>query len=374
MAEPSFLLAGGGSAGHVNPLLATAAELRTRFPNARIEVMGTASGLEADLVPAAGFKLHTIPRVRIPRRPSPELLSLPGRIRAALTTARGIIDALEPSVVVGYGGDLSFPAYRAAFAAGVPVVAHEQNARPGLSNRYAARRAEVVAVTFASTPLQAGRGTRVVTGLPLRPAVASLVAHRAAGEGEGLRASAAAALGLDPGLPTILVTGGSLGAVSVNTAAAGAARELATGAQVLHLTGRGKAEAVHQAVAAAGNPDGYHVREYLPEMELAYALADLTLTRAGAGMVSELSALGIPAVYVPLPIGNGEQRLNASDVVAAGGGLMVEDADLSPEWIRQHVVPLARNTEELARMGALAAQSAPSDGAARLADEIEALT
>lgn len=374
MAEPAFLLAGGGSAGHVNPLLATAAELRRRHPSARIEVMGTASGLEAELVPAAGFPLHTIPRVRIPRRPSTELFTLPGRIASALGSARSIIDSLGPAVVIGYGGDLSFPAYRAAFAAGVPVVAHEQNARPGLSNRYAARRADVVALTFASTPLQARRGTRVVTGLPLRPPVAELVARREAGEYQGLRQQAAAALGLDPALPTLLVTGGSLGAVSLNEAAAGAARDLVDGAQVLHLTGRGKAEAVRRELEAAGNPENYHVLEYLAEMQLAYSVADLTLTRAGAGMVSELSALGIPAVYVPLPIGNGEQRLNAADVVGAGGGILVEDAELTPTLVSERIAPLVRDAGLLAQMGERAAGTAPSDGAARLVDQIEALT
>nr|NLD40808.1 UDP-N-acetylglucosamine--N-acetylmuramyl-(pentapeptide) pyrophosphoryl-undecaprenol N-acetylglucosamine transferase [Actinomycetales bacterium] len=370
----AFLLAGGGSAGHVNPLLATAAELRRRHPEARIEVVGTASGLEAELVPAAGFHLHTIPRVRIPRSPSRELLTLPGRIRSALRSARRVIDDLRPAVVIGYGGDLSFPAYRAAFAAGVRVVAHEQNARPGLSNRYAARNAEVVAVTFASTPLKARRGRRVVTGLPLRPQVAELVTRRAAGDGPGLRREAAGQLGLDPGLPTLLVSGGSLGAVSLNEAAAGAAAAFArAGVQVLHLTGRGKAEPVRTALAAAGAPDSYLVREYLPEMHLAYAAADLALTRAGAGMVSELSALAIPAAYVPLPVGNGEQRLNAADVVEAGGGLLVDDAALSPEWLQTRLLPLLHEPSRLAEMGSRAAEAAPSDGAHRLVDEIEAL-
>lgn len=357
----------------MNPLLATAAELRRRNPQARIEVLGTSTGLEAELVPAAGFELHTIPRVRIPRRPGREVFTLPGRLREATRSAAQIIAELRPDVVVGYGGDLSFPAYQGAFAAGLPVVAHEQNARPGLANRYAARRAAVVALTFPSTPLRAKVGKLVVTGLPLRREVAELVEGRASGSGAETRTQAAAALGLDPGLPTLLVTGGSLGAVSINRAAASAAGDCA-GIQVLHLTGKGKSAPVHELLAAAGNPPNYHVREYLSEMQLAYAVADLALSRAGAGTVCELAALAIPAVYVPYPVGNGEQRLNAADVVNAGGGLLIDDAALSAAWVSHSVVPLLRDPGALRAMGRRAQGVAPGDGASRLVDEIEALT
>lgn len=357
----------------MNPLLATAAEILRRHPGASVEAIGTASGLEATLVPAAGHPLTFIPRVRIPRRPSLEMLTLPGRLRSAINTTADVIARLRPDVVVGFGGDLSAPAYRAAFAAGVPVVVHEQNARPGLANRYAARRAAVVALTFASTPLRARAGRRVVTGLPLRPPVAALVRDRAAGQGESARALAAAELGLDPGAPILLITGGSLGAASINAAAAGALPRLAAATQVLHLTGRGKAAGVHEAHLRAGSPPSYRVLEYLTDMQLAYACADLVVTRAGAGMVAELSALGIPAIYVPLPVGNGEQRLNAADVVAAGGGILIEDADLDPAGLTAAALPLLRDPAALNTMGRLAAGAGPGDGAALLVDEIEAI-
>lgn len=373
MAELCVVLAGGGSAGHVNPLLATAQEIRRRHPGARIEVLGTAEGLEADLVPAAGYPLHTLPRARLPRRPSPEWFTLPGRLAGAVATAGRVIREARPDVVVGYGGYVSTPAYRAAFRQGIPVVVHEQNARPGLANKYGARKADVVALTFASTPLSARRGVTVTTGLPLRAPIAALVERRADGGADEARREAAVALGLDPARPVLLVTGGSLGAVSLNTAASEAARELTAQGQVLHLTGKGKDAAVRQALEAAGSPADYHVREYLAEMERAYACADLTLSRSGAGMVSELAALGIPAVYVPLPVGNGEQRLNAADVVAAGGGLLVDDSDLTPRWVRESLAPLLADRDRLTDMGRAASGTSPADGAARLVDQIEAL-
>ncbi|WP_304518705.1 glycosyltransferase, partial [Actinotalea sp. JY-7885] len=191
----------------------------------------------------------------------------------------------------------------------------------------------------------------------------------------GSRATAAAALGLDPDRPTLVVTGGSLGALSLNRAAAGAAADLlAAGAQVLHLTGRGKADDVRAALGGLGPADAaaYQVREYLAEMELALAVADLVLCRSGAGTVGELAALGIPAVYVPLPVGNGEQRLNAAPVVDAGGGLLVADADASPELVRRAVVPLLTDPGRLAAMSRAASAVGVVDAAARVADLVEA--
>lgn len=365
-----ILLAGGGSAGHVNPLLATADELKRRHPDAAIAVLGTETGLEKDLVPAAGYPLTFIPRARLPRRPSTELLTLPTRLRSALAVAGEVVERFGPEVVVGFGGYVSTPAYRAAVVHGVPTVVHEQNARPGLANRYGARRAAVVALTFASTPLAAARGRTVVTGLPLRGPVADLAAARAAGGGD--REVAARGLGLDPAVPTVLITGGSLGAASINAAAAGALPRLAATAQVLHLTGAGKSAPVLEAHRRAGSPANYHVREYLTAMHHAYACADLVVTRAGAGMVSELAALGLPALYIPLPIGNGEQRLNAADVVAAGGGEIIEDGELTPDVLAARVAILVSDARDLRRMGDLAAGAGAWDGAARLVDEIEA--
>jgi len=367
----SVLLAGGGTAGHVNPLLAVADELRRRHPHGTFAVLGTAEGLEARLVPEHGYDLAVVPRVPLPRRPTPDWLRLPGRLRAAVRAAGDAIDAIDAQVVVGFGGYVATPAYLAARRRGVPVVVHEQNARPGLANRLGARRAAAVAVTFEGTALPGAQ----VTGLPLRTAVQDLLTARAA-DPVGARRAGADTLGLDPDLTTLLVTGGSLGAVSVNRAVAGAAAALlATGAQVLHLTGRGKADDVRAALAGVPGAERYHVVEYLTAMDRALAVADVVVGRAGAGTVCELAALGIPAVYVPLPIGNGEQRLNVAGVVAAGGGVLVEDRDLTPDWVRAHVPVLLGAddaAEARARMGAAAARVGVRDGAARVARLVEA--
>lgn len=365
----SVLLAGGGTAGHVNPLLAVAEELARRDGATRLTVLGTATGLEAELVPARGLPLALVPRVPLPRRPTLDWFRLPGRLRAAVRAAGAAIDSSGARVVIGFGGYVSTPAYLAARRRRIPVVVHEANARPGLANRLGARWAAEVAVTFPGTPLPRAQ----VVGMPLRTAVAALV-DRMAADPAGTRAAALASLGLAPDRPVVLVTGGSLGAVRLNTAVAEAGAELvAAGAQVLHLTGAGKAQQVRDLVGRlpeAGRVH-YQVREYLAEMERAYAVAALVVCRSGAATVSELAALGLPAVYVPLPIGNGEQRLNAAPVVAVGGGLLVDDADFTPDWLRAHVLPLLAGADALAAMGRAAASVGVRDGAARVADLVE---
>ncbi|GAA1873180.1 undecaprenyldiphospho-muramoylpentapeptide beta-N-acetylglucosaminyltransferase [Myceligenerans crystallogenes] len=362
----SVVLAGGGTAGHVNPLLAVADEIRRREPGARVLALGTATGLEAELVPSRGYELRHVPRVPLPRRPSADLFALPGRLREAVHAAEAAIDEIGAQAVVGFGGYVSTPAYLAARRKDIPVVIHEQNARPGLANKLGSRWAAKVGLTFPGTQLKGG----VLTGLPLRAEIAQLVGELEQ-DPAGTRARAAAALGLDPARRTLVVTGGSLGALNLNRGISGAASSLlATGAQVLHLTGKEKDGPVREIVAALPPHDAarYQVRDYLSEMQLALAVADLVVCRAGAGTVSELAALGVPAVYVPLPIGNGEQRLNAAPVVQAGGGLLVDDADLTPDWIAGTVPGLLGDPERLGVMAKGAATAGIRDGAARVVD------
>jgi len=350
----SVLLAGGGSAGHVSPLLALADCLRRRDPGMRVTALGTKKGLEQRLVPARGYELRTIPKVAFPRRAGGALVRLPAALKAAVHAAGAAIDETAPDVVVGFGGYVSTPAYLAARKRGIPIVVHEQNARPGLANRLGARMTPYVATTFASTSLRHSRAI----GMPLRREIARL--DRAAS-----RRQALAHFGLADHQPTLLITGGSLGAQRLNAAFASRVDTLrAHGIQVLHISGLGK-EFVHDS-AVAGPP--YVVAGYVDRMDLAYAVADLVVARAGANTVCELTAVGLPAVYVPLPIGNGEQRLNAADVVAAGGGILVDDSSLTPQWVDQVLVPLVCNGTRIAQMADAAATVGEREADERLAD------
>jgi UDP-N-acetylglucosamine--N-acetylmuramyl-(pentapeptide) pyrophosphoryl-undecaprenol N-acetylglucosamine transferase len=347
------VLAGGGTGGHVLPLLTLADRLRADDPAIRIVVLGTADGLESRLVPERGYDLELIPRTPLPRRINRDAAAWPRGLATAVRQAGRVIAGAD--VLVGFGGYVSAPAYLAARRRRVPIVVHEANARPGFANQLGARLTRFVGVASEGTPLRHARHV----GMPVRPAIAGL--DRAA-----LRGTARARLGLPATGPVLLVTGGSLGAQRLNDAFGAAAGAIAAaGAAVLHLTGVGK------HVELADRPTGappYERREFLDEMELAFAAADLVGCRAGAMTVAELTAVGLPAVYVPLPIGNGEQRLNARPVVAAGGGLLVEDAALTPEWIRATVVPLLSDAARLSAMSAAAARCGIRDGAARLAD------
>jgi UDP-N-acetylglucosamine--N-acetylmuramyl-(pentapeptide) pyrophosphoryl-undecaprenol N-acetylglucosamine transferase len=348
------VLAGGGTAGHIEPALALADALRRRDARTGITALGTARGLESRLVPARGYDLALIPPVPLPRRLTPSALGVPRRVAAAVAETARVLDRVGADVVVGFGGYVAAPAYLAARRRGIPIVVHEANARPGLANRLGARLTRHVAV---STPGSTLRGA-VFLGLPLRRAIATL--DRAA-----TRTKARAELGLDPQASTLLVTGGSQGARRINTAASGACAALSrAGVQVLHATG--PAQSVQVAPEPGGAP--YVVVPYIDRMDLAYAAVDLVLCRAGAMTVAELTAVGLPAAYVPLPIGNGEQRLNAEPVVRAGGGLMVADADCTPDWVAATLLPLLGEPTRLGAMGAAAAALGRRDADERLAD------
>ena len=243
------------------------------------------------------------------------------------------------------------PAYLAARRRKLPLVVHEQNSLPGLANKAGARVARRVAVSFPGTPLPKAE----YVGLPIRRMISTL-------DREAMRAQARAFFDLDPERPTLLVTGGSQGARHLNESVAAAARALGdAGVQVLHVVGP------KGAASPDATPVPYRVLDFVDRMDLAYAAADLVVCRSGASSVTEAAAVGLPAVFVPLPIGNGEQAHNARAVVEAGGALMVDNAALTPEWVRATVPGLISDRARLAAMGAAAAALMPRDADEKLA-------
>lgn len=350
------LLAGGGTAGHTSPLLATAAALVELEPDISITCLGTARGLEVTLIPEAGYALELVPPVPLPRKPGVEMLRLPGRLRAAKRATEGVFDRVKPDVVVGFGGYVSVPAYLVARRRKTPLVVHEGNALPGIANRLGARFTTHVATSFPDTPLRHA----VYTGLPIRRAISSL-------DRVAERAEARAFFGLDADRPTLLVTGGSQGARRINHAVSAAAVDLAAaGIQVLHAAGRPDEVDLQPR---PGDPP-YVVRQFIDRMDLAYAAADLIVCRSGANTVTEVAAVGLPAAFVPLPIGNGEQALNANSVVQAGGALLIDDDAFTPAWIDQVVIPLITRPDRLAAMSAAASGIVARDADRKLAEMV----
>jgi UDP-N-acetylglucosamine--N-acetylmuramyl-(pentapeptide) pyrophosphoryl-undecaprenol N-acetylglucosamine transferase len=349
------VLAGGGSAGHIEPALAVADALRRADPRVMILCLGTERGLESRLVPMRGYELAMIPAVPLPRSVTPRLLAVPGKLAGAVSAAAGVLDRMKADVVVGFGGYVSTPGYLAARRRHVPIVVHEANPRAGLANKLGARLTENVFTGHPATQL----AHATYLGIPIRREIAEL-------DRLGLGDKARAHFGLRPDLPVLLVTGGSQGARSLNEAVWGALGWLrSSGVQVLHVTGPSN-EA--EAPPSAGAP--YVSVPYVDRMDLAYAAADFALCRAGAMTCAELTAVGLPGAYVPLPHGNGEQRLNAEPIVAGGGGLMVEDAELGPDWIRDNLLPVLLDIDRVANMSEAAAALGRKDADRALAAAI----
>ncbi|WP_124054998.1 undecaprenyldiphospho-muramoylpentapeptide beta-N-acetylglucosaminyltransferase [Arcanobacterium ihumii] len=365
--NPSVVLAGGGTAGHVNPLLATADALRELNPKVHITAVGTSGGLETQLVPAAGYPLKTIEKVPFPRKPNFDAFTFLPRFGHSIRAAKEILRDAEADVVVGFGGYVSTPIYLAAKSMDIPVVVHEGNARPGMANKLGARFARLVALTFRSTNLKARNGETQVLGLPLAKNISELANDSE--QREQLKQEVLDQFGFDSTRPIMVVTGGSLGAQRLNDVVSDCGHDIIdAGIQVLHITGKGKLEGVRVKTEEL-DERGYRVIDYLLGMEKAYSIADLVLTRSGAGMVAEVTGLGIPAVFVPLPIGNGEQALNAQDVVEAGGALLVSDRNFTTTWFKSKVLSLFGG-EKLKEMSLKARAVSPLDGAHTLATKI----
>ncbi|MFC9358936.1 undecaprenyldiphospho-muramoylpentapeptide beta-N-acetylglucosaminyltransferase [Rhodococcus sp. NPDC057014] len=360
----SVIVAGGGTAGHIEPALAVADAIKAIDDTAVVTALGTARGLETTLVPERGYPLELVPPVPLPRKPTLDLLRLPGRVRASVRRTRAVLDATGADVVVGFGGYVALPAYLAAGPGllrrrrRIPIVVHEANASAGIANKIGARRAARVLAAVAGSGVSArGRSDAEILGIPVRASITGL--DRAA-----LRAEARAHFGLPADGPVLLVFGGSQGARSLNEAVSGAAESLAAaGVAVLHAHGP---KNTLDVPATPGGPP-YVAVPYLSRMDLAYSAADAVICRSGAMTVAEVSAVGLPAVYVPLPHGNGEQELNARPVVAAGGGMIVADGDLSAGFVAETVIPLLRDPAQLEDMGRRAAGAGHRSAAAEVA-------
>ncbi|MDK8449556.1 undecaprenyldiphospho-muramoylpentapeptide beta-N-acetylglucosaminyltransferase [Corynebacterium mastitidis] len=350
--RPSVVVAGGGTAGHIEPALAVAEALRDRH-GLRVTALGTERGLEKDLVPARGFDLKMIPPVPVPRKLNLDLARLPLRVRGAVRDTRAVLREVSAEALVGFGGYVAAPAYLAAASLGLPFYVHEANAKAGLANK--------LGVRLGGTGFNAVSGSGMkgdVVGIPIR---SSLSADR---EGEAAERGRAA-WGLDVDRSTVLVTGGSQGAVSLNKALAQALdRITGEGIQVLHAYGKKN--------DAPEPHEGYVSLPFITDMAAAYAVADLIVCRSGAMTVAEVTAAELPAVYVPLPHGNGEQGLNAKDVIATGAARTIADGDLTGEVLAREVLDILSNPHTHQEMRRAAAARASNNAAEIIADRVAA--
>ena len=325
MRSRKIVFAGGGTAGHIQPALAVARLWKQTYPADQIVFLGTSSGLETRLVPGAGFSLELITRVRVPRSLSPDLLKVPGSLRISISESKNILRNAD--LLIGFGGYVCAPAYLAARSLKVPIVIHEANAEPGWANRLGARFTAALAV---GSPVAHGPFAQaLITGLPLRDDITELLtAHQSADEDtwSGIRAGAKKDLGIQSGQKVVLVFGGSQGSQAINSVIENA-RELM----------KDKTVTIVHSVGATNylpaSDENYLPFPYIEDMATAYLAADLVISRSGAITCSEVNALGKYALFIPLPIGNGEQSVNADHLVEMGRARVLEQSSFTASWL-----------------------------------------
>jgi UDP-N-acetylglucosamine--N-acetylmuramyl-(pentapeptide) pyrophosphoryl-undecaprenol N-acetylglucosamine transferase len=359
------LVAGGGTAGHVIPGLAVAEALvRRGHARSRIRFVGSERGIEAQLVPAAGFPVTLLPGRGVQRRLTLANAGAVWGLLRALVQGVALVRRERPAVVLVLGGYASVACVVGAVLWRVPIVVTEQNARAGAANRLAARFAKACAVPFEETDLS----HKVVTGNPVRPEV--LAVDRAA-QRDGSRRE----LGLPVDRTVVAVVTGSLGARRVNEAVRGAADRWAarTDLAIRHVVGRRNVDAALADLPALP-PGGlvYQVIPYEEHMDTVLAAADLLVGRAGGTTVAELAEVGLASVLVPLPIApRDHQTANAGPLVRAGAAILVPDGELDTDRLVAEVGRLLDDQGRLAEMGAAAHGLARPDAAERVADLVE---
>ena len=361
------IVSGGGTSGHVYPALALAAELTK--DGVEVVYVGSSGGPERTLAADAGLPFEALDVIGLERRIGWRNVVAGGKLAAAVARCAGILGRARPDAVVVTGGYVGLPVALAARLRGYPLVLHEQNAVLGLANRVASRFAGAVALSFPGTGEGLGPKAHVV-GNPVRPEIAALLDPAVR---EQARAEALGHFGLEAGRRTLLLAGGSQGAKRINEAAAGLydAWRGDDRVQVLQLTGSRNAESVAAVLAAIRSPGDmivWNATPYTPRMDLAYAVADLAICRAGASTIAELESAGVPAVLVPYPYATGDhQSRNAEVVERAGAALAVADADLDAARLTELAGRLLFDAPVLARMAGAMQSLARPNAAADLA-------
>lgn len=347
-----YLICGGGTAGHLFPGLALAAELARLDPSAEIVFAGSETGLEATLVPQAGYRLLALPIKGMPRKKPLALLGFAANALSSLVKAIGAMRRERPDVVIGVGGFASFPSLAAAVLLRKPTVIHEQNSVPGIVNRFFGRFVDQVALSYGPSRAYFKRTSGIhITGNPLRPSILEPVD----------RGEAARRLGISPDVTTVLIFGGSRGARKINQAVVEAYAKLAKKPlQILHITGELEFSTVTEHVDEAKAKlelDGmstefiYKPYAFYSEIQELYAVSDLLVCRAGASTIAEITALGKAAILIPYPYATDDhQTKNAEMLTSVGAAKILLDSELSGERLVSEVAVLCEDGGLLDRM------------------------
>jgi len=364
------LIAGGGTAGHLVPGLSVAAALvDAGVPAREIHFVGSDRGVEAEMVPAAGYGLDEVPSRGLERKISLGAIKAGFGLLGAARRGISIVGKRQPGVVVSLGGHAALPGVVGAVVRRRPLVLMEQNVKAGAVNKLLARFAKASAVSFPGTDLRRAH----LTGNPLRADLVAAAEARRGPDGDAVRADARRQLGLPVDRTVVLVTTGSLGSGRVNTAVRALADRWADRDDVAirHVTGRRDHEALAASAPAPGSGLHYDIVAYEDRMPVAMAAADVAVTRAGASTCTELAAFGVPSIMVPLPIATRDHQFaNATVLAEAGGAVVVRDADFDVDRLEAELAPLVADAARRGEMATAMAGQGRLDAAARTAEVI----
>ena len=352
-----IIISGGGTGGHIFPAVAIANEIRFRYPNADILFVGANGRMEMTRVPEAGYRIVGLDITGLQRRLTPQNLLFPVRVFRSVRKAGKLLEEFRPDVVVGVGGYASAPVLLAATSRAIPALIQEQNSYAGLVNKLLAKRVNKICVAYDGMEKFFPAGKLVLTGNPVRAEIA-----------HGDRTEAQQFFGLDPSKKTLLVVGGSLGARTLNlTTAAALPRLREAGVQLLWQTGKLYfPEAQQQAAPAAG----LHALEFIQRMDLAYAAADVVVSRAGALSVSELCLTGKASILVPSPnVAEDHQTKNALALVGKGAAVLITD-EHAPERLYDEALRLLSDPARQQQLSARVRELARPDATAAIVDEL----
>lgn len=324
----SVVISGGGTGGHVFPAIAIADEIKKQNPDAKIHFVGAKGKMEMEKVPAAGYTIDGLWISGIQRKLTLSNLAFPFKLISSIAKAKRILKKHQPQVVIGVGGYASGPTLRAAASKGIPVVIQEQNSFPGITNRWLAKKADKICVAYDNLERFFPKEKIEVTGNPVREKMVDI---------EGKKEAACLHFNLDPNKPVILSIGGSLGARVINDAWKNHIGEVKnTEVQVLWQCGKFYYEEMQQAIATQGDAPNIHLHQFIKEMDLAYAAADVVISRAGAIAVSEISLVHKPVILVPSSnVAEDHQTKNARALVDQNAALMILDQEAPGQLVQQ---------------------------------------
>ena len=357
------IISGGGTGGHIFPAIAIANAIKGRYPDAEILFVGAEGRMEMEKVPAAGYKIKGLPIAGLQRRLTLKNLALPFKLLKSQRMVRRILMDFAPDIVIGVGGYASAPTLKMATKMGFKTVLQEQNSFPGLTNKMLAKNADVICVAYDGLQRFFPPEKIVFTGNPVREVIERMDCTHEEG---------AAFFGCDPEKPIVLSVGGSLGAGSINNMLMSHLQRFRENkVQLVWQTGKWMYDDAVQKVKNAGLQEWVKVHQFIGRMEMAYAAADVVISRAGAIAISELCIVGKPVVLIPSPnVAEDHQTKNAMALVSKGAAIMVRDAECKDTGI-QTVLDLIANPTACTQMSRNIQQFARPHSAELIVDEIE---